>query len=53
VKTKLISEQDFSFEGMDDSTAGSSMKDAIHAAHRRHMEDFKIFAERVHREQGN
>jgi hypothetical protein len=45
-KTKLISEEIFTFRGMDNPVVSSSVKDAIHAAHRRHMEDFRIFAER-------
>jgi hypothetical protein len=44
-KTKLISEEVFTFKGQDNATVSSAVKDAIKAAHRRHMEDFKSFAE--------
>jgi hypothetical protein len=44
-KTKLISEEVFTFKGQDDAAVSSAVKDAIKAAHRRHMEDFKSFAE--------
>jgi uncharacterized protein YndB with AHSA1/START domain len=52
-KTKLISEEVFTFRDMDNATIGSSVKDAINAAHRHHMEDFKSFAERYYYEQGH
>ena len=44
-RTKLISEQVFTFKGGDEDTASPSLKEDIKAAHRRHMEDFKRFAE--------
>jgi hypothetical protein len=44
-RTKLISEQVFTFQRADDETVSSSVKEDIKAAHRRHMEDFKRFAE--------
>lgn len=44
-KTKLISEEVFTFKGPDNATVSSSVKDAIEASHRRHIEDFKRFAE--------
>ncbi len=44
-RTKLISEEEFTFKGSDNATVASSVKDAIKAAHRRHIEDFKRFAE--------
>ena len=43
-RTKLISEQVFTFKGGDE-TISASVKEDIKAAHRRHMEDFKRFAE--------
>ncbi len=52
-KTRLISEEIFTFKGMDNSAVSSSVKDAINAAHRRHIEDFRIFAERYHYERGH
>ena len=44
-KTKLISEEVFTFKGPGNATVNASVNDAIKAAHRRHMEDFKSFAE--------
>jgi hypothetical protein len=44
-RTKLISEEVFTFKGSDNGTVASSVKDAIKANHRRHIEDFKRFAE--------
>jgi hypothetical protein len=44
-RTKLISEEVFTFKGADDETVSASVKEDIQAAHRRHMEDFKRFAE--------
>lgn len=44
-RTKLISEEEFTFKGSDNATVSSSVKDAIKTAHRRHIEDFKRFAE--------
>jgi len=44
-RTKLISEQEFIFKGANEATISSDVKDSIKSAHRRHMEDFKRFAE--------
>jgi hypothetical protein len=44
-RTKLISEEVFTFKDSDNATVDSSVKEAIKAAHRRHIEDFKRFAE--------
>jgi hypothetical protein len=44
-RTKLISEQVFTFKRAEEETVGPSVKEDIKAAHRRHMEDFKRFAE--------
>jgi hypothetical protein len=44
-RTKLISEEVFTFKGEGDETVSSSVKEDIKAAHRRHMENFKSFAE--------
>jgi hypothetical protein len=44
-RTKLISEEVFTFKSSDNETVASSVKDAIKANHRRHIEDFKHFAE--------
>jgi hypothetical protein len=44
-RTKLINEQVFTFKGADSSMMPDSVKDAIKASHRSHMEDFKRFAE--------
>jgi hypothetical protein len=44
-RTKLISEEVFTFKASDDATVASAVKDAIKAAHQRHIEDFKRFAE--------
>lgn len=44
-RTKLISEQVFTFKGAEKETVSPSVKEDIKAAHRRHMEDFKRFAE--------
>ena len=44
-RTKLISEEVFTFKGAEEETVSPSVKDDIKAAHRRHMEDFKHFAE--------
>ena len=52
-RTKLISEELFTFKGPDNATVSPSVKDAIHAAHSRHMEDFRIFAERWYHEEGH
>jgi hypothetical protein len=43
-RTKLISEEVFIFKDSD-SASDASVKDAIKTAHRRHIEDFKRFAE--------
>lgn len=44
-RTKLISEEVFTFKGGGDETVSPSVKEDIKAAHRRHIEDFKSFAE--------
>jgi len=44
-RTKLISEEVFTFKGVDDATVSPVVKDAIKATHSRHIEDFKRFAE--------
>lgn len=44
-RTKLVSEEEFTFKGSDNANVGSSVNDAIKAAHRRHIEVFKRFAE--------
>jgi len=44
-RTKLVSEQVFTFKGADEETVDAAVKKDIKAAHRRHMEDFKKFAE--------
>ena len=44
-RTKLISEEVFTFKDSDEATGSSSMEDAIKATHQRHIEDFKRFAE--------
>jgi len=43
-RTKLISEEVFTFKDGDE-TVGASVEEDIKAAHRQHMEDFKRFAE--------
>jgi len=44
-RTKLISEEVFTFNGADEETVSSSVKEDIKAAHRSHIEDFKRFSE--------
>jgi hypothetical protein len=44
-RTKFLSEQVFTFNGAEAETVSSSVKDDIKTAHRRHIEDFKGFAE--------
>ena len=44
-KTKLISEEVFTFKGEEEETVSPTVKEDIKAAHRRHIEDFKRFAE--------
>ena len=44
-RAKLISEEVFTFKGGADETVSPSVKEDIKAAHRRHMADFKRFAE--------
>ena len=44
-KTKLISEEVFSFKGLFNKIYGFLVQRAIKNAHRRHMEGFKCFAE--------
>jgi hypothetical protein len=43
--TKFISEEVFTFKDADDETVSPSVKEDIKAAHRKHIEDFKRFAE--------
>jgi hypothetical protein len=43
-RTKLISEEVFTFKDSDNATVASSVKEAIKAVHRHHIEDFKRFA---------
>jgi hypothetical protein len=45
-KTKLIAEQVYTFKDADEETISPSVKEDIKSAHRRHIEDFKHFAER-------
>ena len=44
-RTKLISEQVFTFNDGGDEAVSPSVEKDIKAAHRRHIEDFKTFAE--------
>jgi hypothetical protein len=44
-RTKLISEQVFTFKSADEETISPSVKEDIKAAHRRDIEDFKNFAD--------
>jgi polyketide cyclase/dehydrase/lipid transport protein len=44
-KTKLISEETFTFNGLIGNVIGFMARRSIAAAHRRHMESFKRFAE--------
>jgi len=44
-KTKLISEEDFTFKGAFGKILGFLARGAIKSAHRRHMETFKQFVE--------
>lgn len=44
-KTKLISEEVFTFKGLFSKITGLMARRAIKRAHRRHMESFKRFAE--------
>jgi len=52
-RTQLVSEQVFTFKGADDATISPAAKNAIEALHRRHIEDFKHFAETYEHEMGN
>ena len=45
IKTKFIAEQVYTFKDADEETVNPSVKDDIKAVHRRHIEDFKRFAE--------
>jgi hypothetical protein len=45
IRTKLISEEVFTFKGVEEETVSSSVKEDIKRAHRQHIEDFKCFAE--------
>jgi uncharacterized membrane protein len=45
-KTKLISEEVFTFKGLFNSILGLFAGKSIKSVHRRHIEDFKQFAER-------
>lgn len=44
-RTKLVSEEIFTFKGANNETVSVATQDAIRSAHRRHINDFKIFAE--------
>jgi hypothetical protein len=44
-RTRLISKEVFTFKGSEDDAVGIDVKNAIKAQHRRHIEDFKRFAE--------
>jgi hypothetical protein len=44
-RTKFIAEQVYTFKDADEETVSPSVKEDIKAAHRRHIEDFKRFAE--------
>jgi hypothetical protein len=44
-RTKLISEEEFTFKDSENEPVDSSVKEAIKANHRRHIEAFKHFAE--------
>ncbi len=44
-RTAFISEEVFTFKNGGDETVSASVKEDIQAAHRRHIEDFKRFAE--------
>ncbi|HLO28614.1 MAG TPA: SRPBCC family protein [Anaerolineales bacterium] len=44
-RTKLISEEEFTFKDPENGSVASSVKEAIKAVHRRHIEDFKHFME--------
>jgi len=52
-KTKLISEKNFTFEGMNNAEVRTPTQDAIQIAHSRHIKEFKSFAERYFYEQGH
>ena len=54
-RTKLISEESFTFKGSYGTAMDSGVEDAIRAAHRQHIEDFKSFAEHLadHRAEEN
>jgi polyketide cyclase/dehydrase/lipid transport protein len=45
-QTRLVSEETFEFEGAFNKVSGFIAQKAIKAAHRRHMQAFKRFAER-------
>lgn len=44
-RTKLISEEEFTFKDSENAPVTSSVEDAVKANHRRHIEEFKHFAE--------
>jgi hypothetical protein len=44
-RTTFISEEEFTFKNGGDETVSPSVKENIQAVHRRHIEDFKRFAE--------
>lgn len=52
-QTKLLSEQVFTFKGVDEVTVSPTVEDAIKAVHRRHIQDFKHFVETYEHEMGN
>lgn len=46
-KTKLVSEQVFTFKGQDSTSVSPDVENAIKTAHRSHIEGFKRFAESI------
>ena len=44
-RTRLVSEENFAFDGVFNKVSGFLAQQAIKAAHRRHMKSFKHFAE--------
>jgi len=46
-KTKLVSEQVFTFKGMGSESVDLEIENAIKTAHHNHMEGFKLFAESI------
>ncbi len=46
-KTKLVSEQVFTFKGQDNTSISPDIENAIKTAHRSHIEGFKRFVESI------